>query len=97
MEESKFLRKYMGELTLKNGTHVKFLYPVTKDLLETYKIEAQNIYKNIQRYRNPDSKYWWVLMDNLSFEQFWIVFCAIKKYGDRYWRLTWEEMSKNNA
>lgn len=91
MDKAKFKKKYLGELTLRNGTHVKFLYPITKEQAHTYAIEAQQIYQTIMKYRQIDSKYSWVILDELSLVQFQIVFAAIKVYGEKYWQRLHEE------
>ena len=94
MDKKEFRKKYLGELTLKNGTHVKFLFPVTKEQVCMYQIESKQLYSVIQKYNNPNTKYYWVLFDDLSLIQFQIVFTAIKIYGDNYWKILWENRDK---
>lgn len=91
MDRVQFREKYLGELTLRNGAHVKFLYPVTKEQAHTYAIEAQQLYKTIRHYNRPDSKYGWAILDDLSLAQFQIVFAAIKIHGDKYWQRLHDE------
>lgn len=96
MEESTFLKKYLGEVTLTKGEHVKFLFPITEADFCTYKIESAHIYRNIQKNPQKSKDYYWVLMDNLNKEQFQIVYTAIKKYGKDYWKLLWDNRNKKN-
>lgn len=94
MDRELFKKKYLGELSLKNGTHVKYLYPITKEQVYVNAIESKQLYKTIQKYKNPDSKYYWVLFDDLSLAQFQIVFACTKLYGDNYWKRLWDERKK---
>lgn len=94
MDKTQFRAKYLGELTLRNGTHVKFLYPVTRQQAYTYALEAQQLYKTIQKYNRPDSRFGWAVLDDLSLAQFQIVFAATKVYGEKYWQRLHEERKK---
>lgn len=94
MEKKEFKKKYLGELTLKNGTHIKFLYPPVKEIVYTTQIESKQLYATIQKYKRTDAKYWWVLMDNLTLIQFQIVYANIKKYGENYWKRLWENRDR---
>lgn len=94
MDKAKFRKKYLGEVTLKNGEHVKFLFPMTESDVATYQIEAENTFKAVETNLFIAGRYQWALMDDLNLSQFRIVFAAIKKYGDKYWKLTWEQMCK---
>lgn len=94
MDTKLFLKKYLGEVTLKNGEHVKFLFPVSKELFENLKHESRDLYKKIRKNQTSVVKYSWVLMDNLNSEQFHIVYVNIKKYGDNYWKRLWENRDK---
>lgn len=96
MEESAFLKKYLGEVTLANGEHVKFLFPITQTDFDTYQIESAHVYINIQNNPQNAKDYYWVLIDNLNKEQFQIVYTAIKKYGKDYWKLLWNNRNKKN-
>lgn len=90
MQENLFRKKYLGEVTLKNGEHVKFLYPVTELELEKFSIQAKRLWHNIQTHKDYVKNYKWVLLDDLSYEQFIIAFVAIQKYGENYWKLVWQ-------
>lgn len=94
MEKTIFKKKYLGELTLKNGEHVKFLYPVNKNVFHTTLTESEQLYKTIQKHKDTNTKYWWVLIDNLNLIQFQVVYANIKKYGDNYWKKLWENRDK---
>ena len=94
MDKNLFKQKYLGEVTLKNGQHVKYLFPVNKNTVLMYNIESKQIFSNIQKHKNIQSKYFWALLDDLSLIQFQIVYAATKVYGDNYWKLLWENRSK---
>lgn len=94
MEKKEFKKKYLGELTLKNGTHIKFLYPPVKEIVCATQIESKQLYTTIQKYKRTDTKYWWVLIDNLTLIQFQIVYANIKKYGENYWKRLWENRER---
>ena len=92
MEERMFLKKYLGEVTLKNGEHVKFLFPVSEDIFKTIKNESGVLYKKIRKNQKDVRLYVWAVVDNLTMEQFQIVYANIRKYGNNYWKLLWENI-----
>lgn len=94
MEEKQFLKKYLGEITLKNGEHVKFLYPITENWYNMYRIEAETTYGRITKNTNTLQRYQYAAIDNLTKEQFCVVFAATKKYGEKYWVRLWNERNK---
>ena len=94
MNKTIFKQKYLGELTLKNGEHIKFLYPLNKSVFYTTLTESEKLYHTIQKFKDSKTKYWWVLMDDLSLIQFQVVYANIKKYGDNYWKRLWENRDK---
>lgn len=94
MEEKIFRKKYLGEVTTKNGDHVKFLFPISESEYRTYEIEATHIFNNIHRNNSNIEKYKYILLDDLDIEQFKIVFTATKKYRENYWKLLWSETNK---
>lgn len=94
MEEKQFLKKYLGEITLKNGEHVKFLFPVSKDWFNMCKIEAESVYSKLTKKSDLLQKYQYAAIDNLNKEQFCVVFAAVKKYGEKYWVRLWNERNK---
>ena len=94
MEEKNFLKKYLGEVTLKNGEHVKFLFPVSEETFKTTKNEADFLYKKIRQNQKDVRLYVWSVVDNLTKQQFHIVYANIKKYGDNYWKRLWENRDK---
>ena len=51
METKLFLKKYLGEVTLKKGEHVKFLFPASEDIFNQTKDESMCLYKKIQKER----------------------------------------------
>ena len=91
MEERVFLKKYLGEVTLKNGEHVKFLFPVSEEIFKTTKNESGVLYKKIHKNQKDVRLYVWAVVDNLTMEQFQVVYANIKKYGDNYWKILWNE------
>lgn len=96
MDKKQFKQKYLGELTLRDGTHVKFLYPIIKEILYATHVESKQLYAIIQKTKNTDTKYWWVIFDDLSLIQFQVVYANIKKYGDNYWKRLWENRDRKN-
>ena len=90
MDTTLFLKKYLGEVTLKNGEHVKFLFPVSEDIFNQTKEESMYLYKKIQKDQKSVRLYTWALVDNLTLDQFQIAYANIKKYGDNYWKIVWE-------
>lgn len=94
MEEKIFLKKYLGEVTLKNGEHVKFLFPVSEEIFKTTKNESDVLYKKIRKNPKDVCLYVWAIADNLTKQQFHIVYANIKKYGDNYWKRLWENRDK---
>ena len=96
MEEKIFLKKYLGEVTLNNGEHVKFLFPVSKEIFDTINSEAVSLYKKIRMNPKDVCLYIWAISDNLTKQQFHIVYANIKKYGDNYWKRLWENRDRKN-
>lgn len=97
MDRTQFRKKYLGEVTLRNGEHVKFLFPVTEQEIARLQTAAETVWKRMHWKRNPDIRgYEWCLMDDLNLSQFRIVFTAIKQYGNNYWNFLWRERNKRN-
>ena len=96
MDATLFRKKYLGEVTLKNGEHVKFLFPVSEDIFNQTKEEADSVYKRIWKDKKSVYVYAWALIDNLNSTQFHVVYTNIKKYGDNYWKNLWEYYIKNS-
>lgn len=78
MIDTEFRRKYLGELTLRNGAHVKFLYPITKADIALVSEQAS---QDWELAKNG----WLVQDDNLTKEQYIGVIAGQNKYGTRYW------------
>ena len=89
MDKALFRKKYLGEVTLKNGDHVKFLYPLTESDVARAKISAETTWEYLHKPHANFRNYEWALMDDLNLSQFRIVFAAIRKYGENYWHLVW--------
>lgn len=96
MEKALFRKKYLGEVTLKNGQHVKFLFPLTESDVAKGKIEAENIWRRIQSNRADIQEYKWAVVDDLDMPQFRIVYAAVSIYGKNYWKLVWEQYLEKN-
>ena len=96
MDTTLFRKKYLGEVTLKNGEHVKFLFPLTDSNLAQVKIAAQNAWKQLQNRKSNIREYEWVFIDNLNLQQFQTVYAGIKIYGKNYWKLVWEHYLQQN-
>lgn len=96
MDKALFRKKYLGEVTLKNGEHVKFLFPLTDSNLAQVKIAAQNAWKQLQNRKSNIREYEWVFIDNLNLQQFQTVYAGIKIYGKNYWKLVWEHYLQQN-
>lgn len=96
MDATLFRKKYLGEVTLKNGEHVKFLFPLTDSNLAQVKIAAQNAWKQLQNRKSNIREYEWVFIDNLNLQQFQTVYAGIKIYGKNYWKLVWEHYLQQN-
>lgn len=96
MDKALFRKKYLGEVTLKNGDHVTFCFPLTESDVAKFQIESENIWRRISN--NPQSvqEYKWAVYDDMDLSQFRIAYAAIKKYGKGYWKLLWEEYVKKN-
>lgn len=94
METQLFLKKYLGEVTLKNGEHVKFLFPCSESVFKSIKNESMLIYKNITNNPKRVQNYSWALFDNLNLTQFQVVYANIKIYGQNYWKFLWENTNK---
>lgn len=91
MDTTLFRKKYLGEVTLKNGEHVKFLFPVSDESIERAKIRAKNTWQQLQKNKDVLEEFRWAAFDNLNLEQFQTVYAAIGLYGKRYWRFVWQE------
>lgn len=96
MDATLFRKKYLGEVTLKNGEHVKFLYPISERSFECVKIKAKNIWKNYRQNKTIGEEYQWAVFDNLNLEQFQIVLAAISIYGKQYWKRLWQAYLEKN-
>lgn len=94
METNLFLKKYLGEVTLKNGDHVKFLFPVSETIFKAIKNESMGVYKNITNNPKNVQTYSWALLDNLNPTQFQVVYANIRKYGENYWKILWKNTNK---
>lgn len=92
MDKELFRKKYLGEVKLKNGEHVKFLFPVTEYEISQQQIKAEKLFKAIHDNPIEVKEYTWAVMDDLNLSQFRIVFTAVQKYGKNYWKLTWQKM-----
>lgn len=90
MDTTLFRKKYLGEVTLKNGEHVKFLFPVSDADVEKFRIEAETSWKRIQADPKIVQTNQYIFLDDLSLDQFRIVFAGVKIYGNFYWKLVWE-------
>ena len=96
MEKALFRKKYLGEVTLKNGEHVKFLFPLTESDVAKYQIEAENIFKRMHSFGAEVKEYLWAISDDLDVSQFRIVYAAIMVYGKNYWKLVWQQYLEKN-
>ena len=94
MDKALFRKKYLGEVTLKNGEHVKFLFPLTESDVAKTQIEAENIWRRMCSNRADIQEYKWAVMDDLNMPQFRIVYAAVAIYGKNYWKLVWEQYLK---
>lgn len=94
MDKAMFRKKYLGEVTLKNGEHVKFLYPLTELDVQKAQIAAETTWKYLQNPKTNIRDFEWCFADDLNLTQFRIVFAAIRKYGKNYWSLVWKERNK---
>lgn len=97
MQETLFRKKYLGEVTLKNGEHVKFLYPVSDSEIKMYSIPAKRLWDNIQKHRDYLQAYKWVVLDDLTYDQFVMVYVGMKKYGEIYWKFVWQDYLEKNS
>lgn len=96
MDRMLFRKKYLGEVTLKNGDHVKFLFPVTEEEIARAQIAAETTWEHLQKPWANRKRYEWALLDDLNLSQFRIVFTAIWKYGENYWNLLWNQYLEKN-
>ena len=96
MEKALFRKKYLGEVTLKNGEHVKFLFPLTESDVAKYQIEAENIFKRMYGFDAEVREYLWAVSDDLDVSQFRIAYAAIMIYGKNYWKLVWQQYLEKN-
>ena len=96
MDTTLFRKKYLGEVTLKNGEHVKFLFPISDSNLAQVKIETKNIWQQLQKRKPEIREYEWVVMDDLDLQQFQTVYAGIKIYGKHYWKFVWEHYLQQN-
>lgn len=96
MDRTLFRKKYLGEVTLKNGEHVKFLFPVPDSNIAQIKFETRKIWQQLHK-RKPDiCEYEWVIIDDLDLQQFQMVYAGIRLYGKNYWKLLWEHYLQQN-
>lgn len=96
MDATLFRKKYLGEVTLKNGEHVKFLFDISDSNLSQVKIEAKNIWQQLQTRKSNIRDFEWVFIDNLDLHQFQTVYAGMKIYGKNYWKLVWEHYLQQN-
>lgn len=96
MEKALFRKKYLGEVTLKNGEHVKFLFPIVESNLDWAKLEAQSVWRQIHKPKAKICEYEWAFIDDLDLSQFQIVYVGTKVYGNNYWKLVWENYLEKN-
>lgn len=96
MDATLFRKKYLGEVTLKNGEHVKFLFPVSDSNLLQVKIEVKNLWEQLKKRKSNIRDFEWVFIDNLDLQQFQTVYAGIKIYGKNYWKLVWEYYLQQN-
>lgn len=96
MNQTTFRKKYLGEVTLKNGEHVKFLFPITEWDLSQVKIETKNIWLRMKKNKSEVCEFAWALIDELDLQQFQVVYAATKKYGKNYWKIVWEHYLEQN-
>lgn len=97
MDKILFRKKYLGEVTLKNGQHVKFLFPITESDVYKAKIEAENIWRRIQQHKTDIREYYWAVADDLDLNQFRIAYTAVGLYGKNYWKLVWQKYLEKNS
>ena len=96
MDKTLFRKKYLGEVTLKNGQHVKFLFPLTEGDVVKTQIEAETIWQNIHKNNADVREYAWAIVDDLNLSQFRIVFAAVGLYGKNYWKTIWQHYLEKN-
>ena len=96
MDATLFRKKYLGEVTLKNGGHVKFLFPISDSNLSQVKIEVKNLWEQLKKRKSNIRDFEWVFIDNLDLQQFQTVYAGIKIYGKNYWKLVWEHYLQQN-
>lgn len=96
MEKALFRKKYLGEVTLKNGQHVKFLFSLTESDVAKTQIEAENIWRRLHKENADIREYTWAIADDLDIAQFRIVYAAVGLYGKNYWKLVWEQYLEKN-
>ena len=96
MEKALFRKKYLGEVTLKNGEHVKFLFPLTESDIAKAQIEAENIWRRLHNPNADIREYMWAIKDDLNISQFRIVYAAVGIYGKNYWNLVWQQYLEKN-
>ena len=90
MDSAIFRKKYMGEVTLKNGEHIKFLFPVNDETIDRARIAATNIWQKMRDQKDIVRSFQWAIIDDLDFSQFLFVFAATGIYGENYWKFVWE-------
>lgn len=96
MNKTLFRKKYLGEVTLKNGQHVKFLFPLTESDVRRAQIESENIWRRLHSVSADIREYAWAIADDLDMPQFRIVYAAIRIYGKNYWKLVWQQYLEKN-
>lgn len=96
MDRMLFRKKYLGEVNLKTGEHVKFLFPVTEMEIFRAQIAAETVWHALHKPNANFRDYEWAFLDDLNLSQFRIVFTNIRKYGKNYWCLVWKEYLTKN-
>lgn len=96
MDKALFRKKYLGEVTLKNGEHVKFCFSITEYEVQQSQIAAEHTWRQIHKPNANFRDFEYALLDDLNLSQFRIVFALVRKYGKNYWNLTWRAFCKKS-
>lgn len=96
MDKKLFRKKYLGEVTLKNGEHVKFLFPLTESDVAQTKIQAETTWNRLRKTDAIHQDFMWAIMDDLDLAQFRLVYAAVHIYGKNYWKIVWEQYLEKN-
>ena len=90
MDRMLFRKKYLGEVTLKTGEYVKFLFPIEEYEIQQAQIAAETTWRNLHKPNANFRDFEWCFLDDLNLSQFRIVFTGVRKYGKFYWETTWK-------